>query len=53
MKKLLELLFLIVLGMLKPEYSIAGFKWIFINLLKKCSITPDIRKQPQASLESI
>ena len=33
---------------------IGGFEWIFINPLIKGSILiPDIRKQPQTSLESI
>ena len=38
---------------LKPQYSIGGFEWIFYQSFKKCSIlTPDIRIQPQTSLES-
>ena len=36
-------------------YSIGGFEWIFINeyFEKQNSLTPDIRKQPKTSLESI
>ena len=35
-------------------YSIGGFEWISINLSKRAGFSlPDIRKQPQTSLESI
>ena len=38
---------------LSPQRRIGGFEWIFRNLFfLKCSIlTPDVRKQPQISLE--
>ena len=35
------------------SYSIGGFEWIFISLVKKNILIPDIWKQPQTSLESI